>query len=799
VDSAPCTAPCTFQWTAGTNHTIATTTPQSGGTGTQYVSASWSDGGALSHSITASASPATYTASFTTQYYLTTAASPPAGGTISPASGWYNSGAVATVAATANTGYVFSGFTGALTGTTTPQNLTMNAPKNVTASFVPAPLVLPTPLKGFVYFPRGHAWYSMLYDWYTQDCTTSTIPEGCAAGLTVGQVVSNDLQRLASSGFNLIHLYLWDQDMIQWTLNPAAPLVGPGFEAPGFVGLDNGGPESSPADPRGPNDLQHNQWTALAEFISQAKNRGLWVFADFAAYRPQKKITLGGDSASVGTEYGNWVNRFVDYLAGYQNVLIWGITYGTGQPIGGPFWHSAYPMVASRLQQYNYTSPAGRALLAVNSPFGIEYTDVLPILSGYRWTWEDTQRDAYNWQQLANDVGFFAPDVYGFQLWNANAGDLQANLKCVAGIANAVVCPTPTCGANCAPIPFVKMVVTEFGTGSSLESPPIGNGTASYGDAQTPTTTADGQGEWLTQTLCLMSRLNITKYAYFGLYDSASFWEQKYNYTVLDLAWLGYWGLSSEGSGYGDKPAWSAMAGFNPNNCPAPNVPPTPVIALQADAFYYTLNDTGKITYTAANVTSLSLSEPKFPPDRPASYSCDPGNTYAPLHPDLRVGSCAFTNIKAAYTGTITLTGENTNVEGIPGAGVSTRVATSVTVGLAPIVYGVVNYTTGQVCNLTANPGCVITASQMDILEIYGVGFNPTGGNTVKLVSQSTEAWLYETDGYYFWDQSRTQLNAQIACYVTPGSWVLYVFNPNNSGAPSNGVPVSISAGASCP
>jgi hypothetical protein len=103
------------------------------------------------------------------------------------------------------------------------------------------------------------------------------------------------------------------------------------------------------------------------------------------------------------------------------------------------------------------------------------------------------------------------------------------------------------------------------------------------------------------------------------------------------------------------------------------------------------------------------------------------------------------------------------------------------------------------VCNLTANPGCVITASQMDILEIYGVGFNPTGGNTVKLVSQSTEAWLYETDGYYFWDQSRTQLNAQIACYVTPGSWVLYVFNPNNSGAPSNGVPVSISAGASCP
>jgi hypothetical protein len=151
VDSAPCTAPCTFQWTPGTNHTIATTTPQPGGTGTQYVFASWSDGGAISHSITASSSPATYTANFTTQYYLTTAASPPAGGTISPASGWYNNGTVVSVSATANSGYQFTGFSGALTGTTTPQNLTMNAPKSVTAGFVPSgPLTvscsaMPTP------------------------------------------------------------------------------------------------------------------------------------------------------------------------------------------------------------------------------------------------------------------------------------------------------------------------------------------------------------------------------------------------------------------------------------------------------------------------------------------------------------------------------------------------------------------------------------------------------------------------------------------------------------------------------
>ena len=177
VDGAPCTAPCTFQWTPGTNHTIATTTPQAGATGTRYVFSNWSDGGAISHTITASSSPATYTANFTTQYYLTTAASPSAGGTISPASSWRNSGSVVSVSATANSGYVFSGFSGALSGTTTPQNLTMNAPKSVTANFAvsnqPPQAVSVTPSSGsglgpqqfqFLYSdPNGYADLASLY------------------------------------------------------------------------------------------------------------------------------------------------------------------------------------------------------------------------------------------------------------------------------------------------------------------------------------------------------------------------------------------------------------------------------------------------------------------------------------------------------------------------------------------------------------------------------------------------------------------------------------------------------------
>jgi hypothetical protein len=133
VDGSPCIAPCSFNWTPGSNHTIAVASlPQSGGTGIQYLYSSWSDSGGQSHSITPSLST-TYTANFTTQYYLTTSAG--TGGNISPASGWQNSGAPVSVSATTNSGYTFSGFSGSLTGSTNPQNVTMSAARSVTANF----------------------------------------------------------------------------------------------------------------------------------------------------------------------------------------------------------------------------------------------------------------------------------------------------------------------------------------------------------------------------------------------------------------------------------------------------------------------------------------------------------------------------------------------------------------------------------------------------------------------------------------------------------------------------------------
>ena len=133
---APQIAPQTVSLSQG-SHTIAVAGTQAGGAGTQYAFSSWSDSGAVSHSITVGASAATYTATFQTQYQLTTLASPAAGGTVTPASGaYYNSGANVPIAATPATGYIFTGWTGSVAiASSASTTVTMRAPETVVGGF----------------------------------------------------------------------------------------------------------------------------------------------------------------------------------------------------------------------------------------------------------------------------------------------------------------------------------------------------------------------------------------------------------------------------------------------------------------------------------------------------------------------------------------------------------------------------------------------------------------------------------------------------------------------------------------
>ena len=142
VDGTNYTSGQTFNWTPGSDHTIATTSPQGGGTGVQYLWDSWSDGGAISHTVSPTVNT-TYTAGFTTQYYLTMSAG--AGGSVSPGSGWNDSGAAVNISATASNGYSFGSWTGGGSGSYSGDNsaatVTMNGPVTQTAGFIMQVLV----------------------------------------------------------------------------------------------------------------------------------------------------------------------------------------------------------------------------------------------------------------------------------------------------------------------------------------------------------------------------------------------------------------------------------------------------------------------------------------------------------------------------------------------------------------------------------------------------------------------------------------------------------------------------------
>ena len=155
VDGTGYTSAKTLTWTINSQHTIATTSPQTPVAGTEYTFASWSDGGALSHSVTATASTTSYTASFNTSYRLTTGVSPSGAGTATPASGsYYAASTKVPLVAKPSAGYVFSSWTASpaavASASSASTSVTMGAAaETVTANFVSALTVSPSPSYSF--------------------------------------------------------------------------------------------------------------------------------------------------------------------------------------------------------------------------------------------------------------------------------------------------------------------------------------------------------------------------------------------------------------------------------------------------------------------------------------------------------------------------------------------------------------------------------------------------------------------------------------------------------------------------
>jgi len=128
------TTPVTPLWTPGNSCTLSVVPTQSGAAGVQYEFSHWEDGATnpAAHTVISPANPATYTATFSTEYQLTTSAG--TGGSVS-AGGFIASGTNAVITAMPADGYYFVSFTGTTTSTSNPLILTMNGPQTITANF----------------------------------------------------------------------------------------------------------------------------------------------------------------------------------------------------------------------------------------------------------------------------------------------------------------------------------------------------------------------------------------------------------------------------------------------------------------------------------------------------------------------------------------------------------------------------------------------------------------------------------------------------------------------------------------
>jgi len=132
--------PISFTWTVGSSHSFTWSDPVSAGSGKQYAWVSTSGlSTARSGTITVPSGGGTVSATYKTQYYLTMQVGSSGGGSVSPSSGWYDSGSSIPISASAASGYAFERWvgsgTGSYSGTSSSATITMSAAITETAYF----------------------------------------------------------------------------------------------------------------------------------------------------------------------------------------------------------------------------------------------------------------------------------------------------------------------------------------------------------------------------------------------------------------------------------------------------------------------------------------------------------------------------------------------------------------------------------------------------------------------------------------------------------------------------------------
>lgn len=153
----------------------------------------------------------------TTTYSLIANAS--TGGSVSPANGTYADGTVVALTATPEAGYKFSGWSGDLSGTNNPADITMDADKSVTANFVPIPTYTLTTsaINGSIALnPEGGTYYEgtvvtltatpdagYVFTGWSGDLSGTTTPTTITMDAARNVTAIFDVQTVAVTGVNI--------------------------------------------------------------------------------------------------------------------------------------------------------------------------------------------------------------------------------------------------------------------------------------------------------------------------------------------------------------------------------------------------------------------------------------------------------------------------------------------------------------------------------------------------------------------------------------------------------------------
>lgn len=610
------------------------------------------------------------------------------------------------------------------------------------AAFKSVSLPPPSAWKGVDYSPRRHSYFRMLYDWNQIDSVS---------GQLVSSMVDSDLAMLSQNGFNLVHLYLWDQTLLRGANSN---------EPSGFVDA-SGDPSTSP----------NNQWANLNDFVTRAENYGIFVELHFASGWLLNNIGVGSPSA-VASQYANRVGKFIQYLNStnaHRNVLLWGMAYAFVPAVSDPSgtwsttWQQVYYDVDQQARLYS-PSPGVVGLvgadLSLNGPSGVVLRN-----SGYVFDWQGSQQQAYTMRSLLTSVYGYTkdPDAYLMQIYQANSYDMYSALW---NLTNS------TSVYQGLPVAASKISVVETATSSAMNNPPEGTQIPSYGDNDTPVTTVSGQASWVQNDFCMFQSVGVQKTAYWALYDPYTMWTGYPWYkTGADLSWNGFWGLSFEPESAGQKDSWSILRNYyyyGSLSCPSSLAYAAPILSLTPTSTYYTVAQPLRVTWTAAEAASLSVNQ-----GGDNTYACDTGAYFTS---GVASASCAYTNTGAFYSDgsqTVTITGTSVG-------GTQQTASTTVTIGDGPIV------------NAVTNQNNSYQIGSNDTMIVWGNGFSLSGGNTLQLTRAGyDDVWFYDGDGYYFWDQSNFQINASLNGRAAPGVWNLYIRN-GYSGTPSAAYQVTI-------